>query len=827
MFFDLKYSLRQLRKSKGLTLAVIVSLALCIGANALIFSMLYGLVLKRVPFSYSDRLFEIYNSYPKLGVSNYHGNVAQYLEYSQHPELFSGAGLFHQTSATLGGPDGPYRVDVGRVTPSLFATLAVSPVAGRFFDPASTTPNSDRPIVLAYSFWQAQFGSNPAVVGRTLTVGQQPCTIVGVAPASLQYFGPTVAFFTPQTWTERQLDELSRHTKDVSFIGRLVVRFRPGISRSQAAAQVDAFDRRRYDTGSADYRRYVEQSGFRSVVHSLWEEQAAAQRGTLCLLQGAALLVLLIGCVNVANLLLGRAAYRQSELSIRHALGGGRWQIARQLLTESLLLSLLGGACGVALAAAGLGAVNRFAPGLLGNETHFHVDSALLLFTAVLSLAVGLLSGTWPAWRAARSNIVVGLGQNSRGSSSGPRARFFGSLLVSGQTALSLVLLVGAGLLVRSLILVLAVSPGFDPRGVTTVRVALQRTWFPDLTSGLKWFVASPQAELLQERIARALQRIPDVESVGFATHRPLADDFFLADLFIFGVDSQTGGAHPLVNYLSVSSDYFAALGIRLRDGRSFDQRDEADGARSAIVDQRFANFYYPHEIPIGKKIALYDSPKTDKDWWTIVGVADTVHYNALDEMSERGFVYLPIQKAQDMGINFFVRSRRPAGEVIPLIRREIQTVSPSLPIFATGSMDDFVAASLNDREGVLILLVAFAVIALVLAVVGIYSVLAYDVARRTREIGIRGAIGASQSSILRLILGQGMRTVGIGLAAGLVGAIWLGRLMTNMLFHVSPSDPPTLILISGAMFATGLLASLLPARRASRIDPIVALHCE
>jgi predicted permease len=649
-----------------------------------------------------------------------------------------------------------------------------------------------------------------------MVIGGKPFIIIGVAPAAIHYLSEDPELFLPLSWSPRGFDDLSR-ANTATAAGRVIARLQPGISYAQAAAQVHAIDNIAYDRGSARYKRYVESSGYQSVVIGLQEEQTVSRRDTLYLLQAGALLVLVIGCVNIANLMLARAAARQSEISIRYALGGSRWHILRQMLTEALLLSLLGGILGSALAAVGVGLAGRFANSLLDTGASISIDQRLFGTALGISVVAGLAVGAFPALRAARGDLLVGIQQNSRSASSGRRSRRFGSLLAAVQVCLSLMLLAGSGLLARSLINVLGVPTGLDVSDVTHARVALADPSFRDASA----------ANRFRNRVVEALKGIPGVEAVGASNYIPMRSEYRLVDVYIRGAGGGVESTHPLAGFMVVSPEYFSSLNIRLVAGRLFDARDASATSQSLIIDQRMADRYFPHEDPIGRQLAMYAPPTQDSQWATVIGVVATVPYAGLEDLRGISFVYYPMDKSGLNGISFFIRSRRPAEQLSPLIRARIRAIAPAFPVYNITSMDDLVYGSLEGRRSLLILLGGFAGVALILATIGIYSVLAYDVSQRTREIGIRGAIGASRHQIIRLIVAQGLRSTVIGLILGLIGMIWLGRLMRNMLFQVSASDPPTLLLISMVLIVVGVAASLLPAWRAARIDPVVALRTE
>jgi putative ABC transport system permease protein len=816
MLFDLKYALRQILKHKGVTVAVAASLALCIGMNAVIFSLLYAIVLQPPPFRQSHQLVEIYNSFAKLGARHSQGTIEQYLDYAGHPELFAGAALYNRINLTVGSDSGPARMFGVQITPGFFGMLGVNPVVGRFFPADAIEPGKNQMVILSEPFWRAQYHSDPGAIGQELTINEKPYVIVGVVPAAVGYLAWQPELFVPLTWSPHDFDDLSRANTAMAA-GRLLARLQPGISYAQAVAQLHGIDKTAYDHGSARYQRSVDSSGYQSVVAGLQDSQTASQRDTLYLLQCGALLVLLIGCVNVANLMLARATARQSEISIRYALGGSRWHIVRQMMTEALLLSLLGGVLGAGIAAAGVGMASRFAGNLLNTGTPFSVDPRLFATALGISLVAGLAVGAFPSFRAARGDLLAGIQQSSRSASSGRRSRRFGSLLASAQVCFSLMLLAGSGLLARSLINVLGVPTGIDVSELTHARIALTDPSYRD----------PAVATRLRVRIVDALEGIPGVETVGASNYIPMQSEYRLVDIYIRGAGGGIESAHPLAGFMSVSREYFPALGVRLVAGRLFDARDTSVSAQSIIIDQRMAERCFPHEDPIGRQLAAYAPPTRDNQWATVIGVVATVPYTGLEDLRGISFVYLPMDRFGVNGTSFFVRSRRPATELAPLIRERIHAIAPAIAVYNLMSMENLIYGSLEGRRSLLAMLGAFASVALILSAIGIYSVLAYDVSRRTREIGIRGAIGASRPQIIQLILSQGLLSTGIGLIFGLIGAIWLGRLMSGMLFQVSPSDPPTLLIISLTLLVTGVIASLVPAWRAARIDPIVALHCE
>ncbi len=817
MFSDLRYSWRRLRKSKGVSAAIVLTLGLCIGANSLVFSMLYGLVLKPLPFPESDRLVDILSAYPKSGQKQSNGNVIQCLDYAKHPDLFASVAVYHATGSSVGSKSGPIQVRAALVTPSFFDVLGIKPILGRFFDADNTTPGNDRYMVLTESYWKAHYNSDPEIVGKKVFYAGDYLTIVGVAPRSVEAFTPNLGMLTPISWSPRWFDDLSRHSHDFSVAGRVIARLQPGIDLQEAAARTTAIDRAFYDTASAAYKRFVDQSGYRSVVHYVHDDEVADQKDVLLLLQAGALLVLFIGCINVTNLLLARAAARQSELALRHALGASPWTLARQLLLETFLLSATGGLLGILVSIYGVRSVNLFGVALLPKGYRLSFDPVLVFFAFFITLAVCMFVGLAPIFFTVRKGLFQNIQQISHHASSSRGRRRLGAILVSGQVAFSAVLLVGAGLLIRSLDRASEVDPGYSAAQISSVRIILPAS----VTN------TDVNRRNFQNRIIESLRQIPGVDTVGLATETPMVDLYHVAPIFIEGAINGPGTSLPNARFTGVSSDYFKAMGIRLLRGRPFDDRDLAGDAPSVIIDRTFSDRYFPGQNPIGRRVALTRMPTQDSQWGAIVGVAGITNYSSLDAVDGLPIIYIPIQKWLWAGNTFFVRSQRATRDMLPLIRDKILADNPELTFSGTGSLEQFVMDSLMSRRAILILLGSFAGLALLLACIGIYSVLAYDVAQRTREIGIRGAIGASHGSILALILRQGLWQVGLGLLVGLAGALLLGRLIQSLLFGVEPSDPITLVVITFLLLSIGFLASLIPAWRATRIDPIVALHCD
>lgn len=816
---DALLALRRLGKARGFALAVILTLGLCIGANALIFSMLYTLVLRPLPFRHASALVEISNSYTKSGLTNYPGNVAQYIDYAKLSDVFEGVGLYRVFSVTVGEENGALRSDIARVTPGFFELLGVHPLIGQFFEPSASTSGADRLLVLTESFWSSHFHSDSSVVGRQLLIDEIPYTIVGVAPRAVEALAPSVGLLKPLSWRPQALEEMNRQTKEFSYMGRLLARLRPGVSLAQAQAKIAAADRAFYSSASAPYQRLVDESGHISTLQGLQDAQTGSQRKTFYLLQAAAVFVLLIGCINVTNLLLARVQSRQTEFALRAALGSSRMAIARQVLVEALVLSLAGGALAFLVSVGGIELANTFGRSLLPVGAQFHVDGSILASSLILAIAMGLLIAILPMLHATGRSLESELRASSRSSSGTRASRRFAAILIVGQVALSLMLLIATGLMIQSLLRASAVEAGFDRLQVVTARVSIPPRRFREFT----------QVTQLQERLLATLREIPGVDVVGLGSNTPMADrsNYQVASLFLDTMDARATLARPTVQLIGVSPDYFTALGIRVWGGRVFNDADNSESARSVVIDRRLATRFFGNQEALGKHVAFERPPTKPDDWLTVVGVVETVRYGGLDDTRDVPFAYLPIQRLPSIGNSFFLRTRRPGEVVLEEVRRRIASVDTGLPVFLAGGMDAIVESSLDNRRAVLVLLGVFAGLAALLAAIGLYSVLAYDVSRRTREIGLRAAIGADRRQILLLFLREGSIKTAFGIGVGLVGSVLLARAVRGLLFGVTPNDPLTLTLSIFLLGLVGAVASLLPSFRAARINPVAALRAE
>ncbi len=806
---DVRHAGRMLRRNRGFTAAAATSLALCIGASTIIFSMLYALVIRPLPFPEPGQLVEIYNSFPKVGMPKLPSNIGQYLDIRQHAPAFAQVALWRLDDSTLGEDRGPSRIPVADATAEIFDLLGVRPLLGRFFTPENHVPGADKVVVLTQSFWESHFQSDPGIIGRALRLDGQSFEIIGVAPRVFEAFDARVRLVHPLSWPPGQ------QFKQGGYSPQLFGRLKPTAGMGAASSQVAALDKKYYDSASPDMRDFYDRTGHRIRVDTVQTQRAEPVRTSMFLLQAGVLFVLLIGCVNVANLLLARSTARSGEFAMRVALGAGRGAIARQLLVESALLACLGAAGGLGLAWSGLSAANRFTAQLLPDALPFGLDSHVLAYAATVTAVLALVVGLLPVWHLQGGKLTAP--PTGRGTSASRRTRVLGGVLVVAQVAFALVLLTGAGLLIRSFAKVLAVDPGFVPQQVIGARIA----------------VPKEKEKSLPPRLEAALREIPGIEA-SLATATPfllvppsqVSMPLGAVELRDYALPSDM--SLPSVFYCGVAPSYLETMRIPLHEGRWFNESDMARG-RAVVVDESFAGRFFAGRSAVGQHLVLNaPPPKKDEDWLEIVGVVGNVRHNGVEDNSGQPFLYLPLTQTPFYGMmSVLIRTARSEPDVVSLLREKVAAIDPGLPVYAAEPMEGVISDSFSNRRGVMLLLASFAGVALLLSAIGIYGVLAYDVSRRTREIGIRSAIGATRPQIAALILRQGLWKAGLGVIAGLAGAAALSRFMTSLLFAVKPTDPFVYAAVSLLLLAVAALACWLPARRAANVNPVEALRAE
>lgn len=810
---DVRHAFRLLWKNRGFTATTLLTLGLCIGATTAIFSTVYSLMLKPLPFHEPDRIVELYTSAKKAGLNHMPANVPFYLDYSKNATSYETLGLWTFSYNMVGEEGAVVRTPAARATAEIFSILRVQPVLGAFFTKEQNKPGADHVVVLTQSYWRVQFQESPEIVGREVRIDGETYRVIGVAPRVFEAFDARVKFIVPFSWPPGAENPQGRYGVGISLFGRL----KPGATIGAADAEAKTLEKIYVDAGPPPLKDFVERSGMTMNVGGVQEQRVQPVRPTLLLLQGGVAFVLLIGCVNVANLLLARSNARQSELAIRSALGASRRIIARQLLLESLLLTGLGALLGVALAWGALRVTNFYLAKMLPQAMPASIDVRVLGFAVALSLVVGLLIGLIPVFHILRTNLAEVIQRGTRGASSGRGVRALSSTLVVAQIAVALMQLTGAGLLIRSFAKALDVSPGFDPAHVVTGRIALPQAHR----------ASDEAANKIRERLLAALREIPGVDSValGFAT--PFQGGLPINAFTLENDTLPPGSPQPGAFRVVVTPEYLKTIGLKLLDGRFFEDGDLAPGRRVYVVDESFAKKFFPNRPAVGGRFTFGQRPEKDADWPSIVGVVKDVPHNGVEEKSGNPFIYQVMQGGRPGGLTLFLRTERPAADVVAAMRAKVKELDPAIALFDTGAMAQVVDSSYDNRRAVMLLLVAFAGLALFLSALGIYGVLAYDVSQRTREIGVRGAIGASQGEIIGMILKQGLWKAGVGVVLGLVGAVLLSRSMTSLLFGVTPTEPMVYAAVSLVLIAVALLASYLPARRAAKIDPLVALREE
>ena len=811
---DLRHAFRLLWKSKGITATTLVTLALGIGATTAIFSTVYSLMLKPLPYQEPERIVELYSSAAKAGLNHMPANVPFYLDYSKNASSYESLGLWTFFYALVGEKDSVVRTPGVRMTAEIFNILRIQPVIGTFFTKDQNKPGADKVIVLTQSYWQTQYGESPEVLGKEVRIDDEAYKVIGVAPRVLEAFDARMKFVVPLSWPPAAENPQGRYGVGIQLFGRL----KPGVTAGQADAEAKILEKRYVDAGPPPLKAFVERSGMTMNVGGVQEQRVQPVRPTLLMLQGGVAFVLLIGCFNVANLLLVRANARQSELAIRSALGAGRATIARQFLLESLLLTSLGALLGLGVAWGALRVTNFYLAKMLPQSLPASLDWRVLGFAVALALAVGLVIGLIPVFHLLRTNLAEVIQSSSRSASSSRGVRALSGVLVVAQVAVALMLLTGAGLLIRSFAEALRVDTGLEATNVVTARIALTR----------EHRASDDAVNKIRERLLQAMREIPGVTSVALSFSTPFQGGLPINAFTLENDTLPPGAPQPGAYRVIVTPGYLETLGLKLVEGRFYQEADMAPGQRLFVVDQSFARKFFPNRSAVGGHFSFAGRPAKPEDWPSIIGVVKDVPHNGVEEKSGNPYIYQIMQAGiRPGGLTLFLRTTRPTADVVSALRDKVRAIDPALPLFEAGGLEEAVDSSFDNRRAVMLLLAAFAGLALFLSALGIYGVLAYDVSQRTREIGVRSAIGASRGQIAGLIVRQGLWKGGIGVVLGLIGAAVLSRSMTTLLFNVRPTDPAVYAAVSFVLIAVALLASYLPARRASLIDPLIALRDE
>jgi putative ABC transport system permease protein len=820
LFQDVRYGLRLLWKSPGFTIVAVLSLALGVGANTAIFSIVNAVLLRSLPFSHPDRLVKI--------VANNRGVGAQDIGLSvpELDDLRTRAGVFDQVTATQGGPtnltggERPQHLELLEVSPNYFSMLGTSAHIGRVFGPGDEAPGFAEAAVISDSLWARGFGRDPGVLGRRLQLDNDPYTIVGVLPPGFRHPGRTVATDV-EIWITAgfRADPFPKPDRSLRFLPGAIGLLKPGISLEQAQSRLNAFTTQLRAEYATDYPAG---SGWSIEVEPLQESLVGNVRPMLLVLMGAVVLIILLASVNVANLLLARASGRQREMAVRLAMGATRSHMIRQLLTESMILSLVSGVVGMLTAIAALHFV-QFLPARIPRLAEVQVDWTVLAFALLVSLLAGLGFGLVPALQSSKAEIAVAIREGARGSGTSGKTNRLRGLLIASESALAVVLMVGAGLLLRTFWGLLQENPGFNPSRIVAANLYLPVPNNPDMDRYAK-------PEILNSFVREAVRRvsaIPGVDLASMTTDLPVTHLSRRRPVNIEDRPDESGKG-LFSEITSVTPEYFKVLQASLVRGRYFTEDDDTGKQPVAIVDESTARTYWPDRDPIGRRVSIRSiGGAANPPWCTVVGVIKDIKSDGLDQ-SGAPHIYRPIYQfpgPRSLSLSVTVRTSLPASSLEPLIRREIQAVDPDLPVFNVRTMNEVIDGSLASRRFSAELVGVFAVVALLLASVGIYGLLAYMVGQRAHEIGVRMALGATPSTIGKMIVGRGAGLAGIGVVVGLILSGIMAPLISSLLYGVRPIDPEVFIAVPLILMVVVLLASYIPARRAARVSPIVALR--
>ncbi|MDQ3282431.1 MAG: ABC transporter permease [Acidobacteriota bacterium] len=800
---DFRFALRGLAKARGFAAIAILTLAIALGANTAIFTVVKAILLEPLPYGHPERIVKIDNQNLRTGTTvgqHSYPNIADLARVKSFEKIgaYSGSGMF------LMDLDEPELLTGTDLEASTMSLLGVKPILGRLFTAAEDVKGAPNVIVLSYEVWQRHFNGDRTIIGRPihLTTARKPCNVVGIMPRGFRFPADSekIDYYTPLGPALTDEDKTARGSEFLDSVALL----RPNATLQTARAEVELLARQ------LEKQYPATNTGVRYQLTNMLDAVVKDVRPALLILFGAVGVVLLIGCANVANLLLARAAARQKEISIRSALGASRGRIVRQLLIESVLLAILAGACGLLIGAWSISALVAVAPADIPRLENVEIDSGVLLFTLGLSVLTGIVFGLAPALSASKTNLVESLKEGSRGSTEGRVRNRIRNVLVTSAIALSLVLLTGAGLLLRSFMHIVGIDPGFDYRNVATIAVPARAAYKTDAE-----YIA------FQARVQRELAAIPGVESVGATNILPLSGGQMTSSFSIIGRPPFPEGRGPTVTTVKVMPGYFRTMRIPLLRGRDVAQTDTIQSPGVVVVNEQFAKMYFPNQNPLGQKLTISNGDDIEQN--EIIGVVGNVKYLSLAE-EMLPMCYVAYTQAPQRSATYVLRAKN-ASSLGPAMRAVVRRIDRQQPIITTETLEAKRGELLAGRRFSLLLLTGLSLIALILAAVGIYSIMSYAVTQRTSEIGIRMALGAEARDIFRLIVGNAAKLVGIGLAIGVVVAFMSTRLMRSLLYGVEPGDPITLASICIIIATVALVASYLPARRATRVDPLVAIR--
>ncbi len=815
MLREIKFATRQLAKTPAFAVIAVITVALAIGATTAVLSLVNGLMFRPLPYRDPHQLVLLLQHFRAQNLERIPVSPPEFKDYEARAHSFEKLGAFGYTNFNLAGEDKPERIPGAAVTAEVLPLLGVSPLKGRFFDSRECTPGRDDVVIISARLWARRFNSDPQIIGTKLFLDGKSYTVVGVMPATFDFplqlfnlgnggqFGGRAEIWKPLAFTDAEMKQ--RGSRGYAIIGRLA----GGTSVAQAQSEIE--------TINAQMRRehpnnYSQDNSFGGDVLLLQDLAAAGMRPALLILLGAVFLVLLIACANLTTMLLARAAAREREIAIRVALGAGRLRLLKQVFTESVLLALIGGAAGVVLALWGVELLKAIGAQTVPRLREVNIDLVVLGVTAAICVGTGILFGLAPGLASARPDLTEALKEGGRGSTQGARRNRLRNGLVIAEVALALVLLSSAGLLIKSFIRLQNVDPGFNPRNALTFEISLPKVQYPD----------DPSIVRFTNEAQRRIAALPGIQASGFTTILPLAGTNSDWSFAIEGQPSSDNSPSPDEEKRQVSPSYFRALEIPLIKGRFFTDADKADAPLVMIVNQAFAKKFWPKEEALGKRIT-FDNPEKNPKWTTIVGVVGDIHHFGLDT-DPKPEMYVPFAQQPYFTTIYVVRSKQDRQSLLPALRHEIQAIDPALPLANIRTYEDVIADSVASRRLSVVLLGVFAGIAVLLASVGIYGVMSFLVVQRTHEIGVRMALGAQRTDVLKLVLIRALTLISAGTIIGLSVAVMSTRALRALLFSVSAFDATTFAMVTILLGAVALAASYLPAIRATRADPMVVL---
>jgi putative ABC transport system permease protein len=797
---DLRYAFRMMLKNPGFTAVAIIALALGIGANTAIFSVVNALLINPLPYKDASRLVWIWGSNPGRDIEQETASAPDYIDWKTQNQSFEEMGAFSRTRVTLTGEGEPEIFLGAVVTDGFFATLGAQPRIGRLFLPEEDKPGAERRVILSEGLWQRRFGGDPQILERKITLNGNPFIVVGVMPAD--FLNPRPGDTQPtEVWIPLRQD-YNKAGRRSDFLG-VIARLKADVSLEQARAEMKTI------AAALEQQYPNSNAGWTTKTISLHERFFGDIRPALLVLMGAVCFLLLIACANIANLLLARSASRRKEVAIRAALGASRRRVVQQLLTESIILALAGGVFGLLLAVWGIEALVALAPSNIPRLSSIGLDPQVLTFTLSVSLITGIIFGLLPALQASNPHLIDNLKEGGRDSSDTVRGNRLRGILAAAEIGLALVLLIGAGLMARSFNTLQNVDPGFDPARVLTTQMLLPGARYGE----------DPKVIDFTNRFVEQVSAMPGVEAVGIIDTVPLSGGGNVLSFTIEGAPPVGEDEASDAEAFSASGSYFKAMGIPLKRGRLFNEQDTVEAPGVMLISETMARRYFQNEDPIGKRVT-FGGP-----WSTVVGIVGDVHHGGLNEEPYPQIYVAATQQPSNL-FTLVARTSVP-GSVIPAIRSQVRQMDADLPLFNINSMEQLLSNSISRPRFNALLIGLFAVVALILASVGIYGVISYSVTQRQHEIGIRMALGAKSQDIMKMVLNQGLKLAGAGVICGLGAAFGLTRLMSSLLYGVSATDPLTFLGIAALLTLVALVACYIPARRATKVDPMEALRYE